>query len=495
VNPRSFLLSLSGVALAVLAIDARAQEEAPPPTVVVVRPAKEPVPALRYTLLPPARELIPGNAAIFYHRAIERLLSDTYRRQIRALKTKQPPEAGSSEDEVMEWLAMPAAQLPRDAVRRLVDEHTHILREVELGARRESCDWEFQRREEGYDLSLEDIQETRRLGRLVALRARFEIAEGRLDSAIHWIQTGLALARHVGESRFYIQSMVAAAIVEEMAKALEQLVQAPGCPNLYWALAALPRPFIDLTAASEGERYLLEREFTRLRGIDEAVWSLEQARAFGDELEQKGGLLLGRWRMPKSTLTRPTLDDLAEHLVVAGVVARAYPDAKRALVASGMPPDRVEAMPAVQVVAIHSYRIFEEKRDDVFKWANLPYLQGHHGMMEAEKKAFAGAPVGFPFVAILPAIQTVFVVPVRIDRRFAAIRTIEAVRQYAASHDGSPPPTLEALTETPAPLDPVTGKPFAYAVNDAAVSLTAPPPPGLERVSQYAVRYEIKLAR
>ncbi len=491
---RRMFLPPAVVLLAIVAT-ASAQGDAPPPRVAVVRPTPEPVPALRLSLLPRSSELVPGNAAIFYHRAIEFLLSDTYRRQIRALKVKEPPGGGSSEDQVMEWLATPPSRLPRDAVRRFVDEHQRILHEVELGTRRDFCDWEFDRREEGYELNIEDVQETRRLGRLVALRARFEIAEGRVDSAMDWIRTGLALARHVGESRFYIQSMIAAAICGEMTKALEELIQAPECPNLYWALAALPRPFLDLTAATEGEGLLLEREFPRLRDVEGSVWSLEQARAFGDELEQKGGLLLNRWRSPKSTLARPTFADLAEHLAVAGLVARAYPEAKRTLVASGAPAERVESMPAVQVVAIHSYRAYRQKRDDLFKWMSVPYPQAHRGMSEAEKSAFADPPLGFPFAAILPSMQAVFVVQVRVDRQFAAIQTIEAVRCYAASHDGAVPPNLEALIETPTPRDPATGGSFTYAVDGAGFKLSAAPPPGMENVSKYAVDYEVKLAR
>ncbi len=180
---------------------------------------------------------------------------------------------------------------------------------------------------------------------------------------------------------------------------------------------------------------------------------------------------------------------------MASVVARAYPEAKRAFVASGMSAERVEAMPAVQVVAIHSYRAYEERRDNLVKWMSIPYYQVHRGIDAAEKGAYADPPLGFPFVAILPALRSIFVVQVRVDREFAAIRTIEAVRCYAASHDGSLPPSLEALTETPAPRDPATGGPFTYAVDDAGFTLTAAPPPGMENVPQYAVNYEVKVAR
>ena len=42
----------------------------PQPTVIALRPVAEPVPALRYRLVPEHINLVPGNAAIFYHRGV-----------------------------------------------------------------------------------------------------------------------------------------------------------------------------------------------------------------------------------------------------------------------------------------------------------------------------------------------------------------------------------------------------------------------------------------
>ena len=64
----------------------------------------------------------------------------------------------------------------------------------------------------------------------------------------------------------------------QMAVPLEDLIQAPGAPNLYWALANLPRPFLDLSTALDGEKSLLEKEFPQLKKLDSAPWSIEQAR-------------------------------------------------------------------------------------------------------------------------------------------------------------------------------------------------------------------------
>src|SRR5262249_47251222 len=79
-TPRSFLSRRSAffgsLALAVLASSTQApgQEEAAKPTQISLRPARAPVPALKYQLLPERRTLVPGNAAIFYHRAVEAML-------------------------------------------------------------------------------------------------------------------------------------------------------------------------------------------------------------------------------------------------------------------------------------------------------------------------------------------------------------------------------------------------------------------------------------
>ena len=81
-------LALAALALVILAL---AQEEAAKPTQIVLRPAKAPVPALKYQLLPERRTLVPGNAAIFYHRAVEVML-DKYssEREQRAGKQNGP---------------------------------------------------------------------------------------------------------------------------------------------------------------------------------------------------------------------------------------------------------------------------------------------------------------------------------------------------------------------------------------------------------------------
>ena len=61
-----------------------------------------------------------------------------------------------------------------------------------------------------------------------------------------------------------------------------------------------------------------------------------------------------------------------------------------------------------------------------------------------------------------------------LDRRVAALRVVEAIRLYAASHDGKLPEDLNQVTEVPVPDDPATGKPFEYRRDGAAAVLALP---------------------
>ena len=54
------------------------------------------------------------------------------------------------------------------------------------------------------------------------------------------------------------------------------------------------------------------------------------------------------------------------------------------------------------------------------------------------------------------------------------IRVIEAVRHYAATHDGMFPDKLEDITDIPVPLDPLTDKAFVWKVKGGQATLSPP---------------------
>jgi hypothetical protein len=71
---------------------------------------------------------------------------------------------------------------------------------------------------------------------------------------------------------------------------------------------------------------------------------------------------------------------------------------------------------------------------------------------------------------------------------------VEAIRAYAAGHEGRLPTALTDITDLPVPQDPATGQPFHYALTGGKAMLIAPPPPG-ERASQLTtMRIELTMA-
>ncbi|HEX8203765.1 MAG TPA: hypothetical protein VF590_25030 [Isosphaeraceae bacterium] len=491
------------LALAAALVPAATAVAQPPPEArpktIALRPAAEPVPALKYRLVPERRQTEPGNAALFYHRAIQYVIEGRVRL---AFKAKVDPGARpySADEAIARWVTGPIDAIPRHEARAQVDDFANVLREVALGAARRECDWGFDRRAEGIGLLLPEIQETRALARLVALKARLAILDGQTDEALRWIRIGLSLGGHVADGPTLIQALVGVAISSTMVTGLEDLIQAPGTPSLYWALADRRRPFIDMRYPMEGERYMLEKELPALEELDTGVWSVERARRFVDELQEKLYALASGEPIPGTSGAIPGgLPDLARRLGIAAMAAKVYPEARKNLRTLGRPAEVVDAMPVVQVAALSTLLEYYRLRDETYKWMNLPYWQSARPLQRAESlKSTAPEKLANPLLAlfrlITPAVNAARLAGVRLDRQLDALQAIESIRMYAAAHDGKFPPDLAAL-EAPAPIDPATGRPFEYKVDGDSATLSAPVPVGVTDVRSYAIRYELRPAR
>ena len=82
----------------------------------------------------------------------------------------------------------------------------------------------------------------------------------------------------------------------------------------------------------------------------------------------------------------------------------------------------------------------------------------------------------------------------RLERQIDALRVVEGIRDYAAQHDRQLPASLDAITETPIPVDPLTGKPFQYEVKADEAILSAEGFPAKGRVIA-EIRYRIKIRK
>jgi hypothetical protein len=78
----------------------------------------------------------------------------------------------------------------------------------------------------------------------------------------------------------------------------------------------------------------------------------------------------------------------------------------------------------------------------------------------------------------------------RLDSDLAAIQCVEAIRSYAASHDGQLPQTLGEITEVSVPNDPISGEAFRYTRTGSTAVLESDAPPNGDKKKD-ALRYEI----
>jgi hypothetical protein len=74
------------------------------------------------------------------------------------------------------------------------------------------------------------------------------------------------------------------------------------------------------------------------------------------------------------------------------------------------------------------------------------------------------------------------------------LRHVEALRLYAAEHEGQLPAHL-ADVAVPLPDNPFTGKPFVYSVDGATAHLRGSGPPGEEQNPAYNLHYEISIQK
>ncbi len=96
--------------------------------------------------------------------------------------------------------------------------------------------------------------------------------------------------------------------------------------------------------------------------------------------------------------------------------------------------------------------------------------------------------------SFVPAVDKVIQLRGRLDQRIGLLRHVEALRLYAAEHDGKLPANLSDVI-VPLPDDPFTGKPFRYEVAGHTVHLRGAAPPGQEKDPTYNVHYELTIRK
>ena len=449
-------------------------------------PAAEPVPALRYQLLAPPSERTAGNAAQYYYRAILHL-------------NNYPKDHWKHYDENHEkWLSSDPQVFPKDDVAKWLPTGAWHS-QLEIATHREYCDWDYRiqdlRGMEVISFLLQEVQDCRSLARVIQLKAHLEIMDGRPEDALKTLRLGYQLAHDVAQPPLLINGLVGIAIATMMNQELVLLIDRSDI-NLYWAVAALPSPLIDLRPALQFEMGMPQQLFSFLKDAETAQRTPEEWRRLMIE-----GMVGLEGLASEST---PKFSGWQAELAAAAMVAKLYPIAKDALIASGLDRQRVEEMPVGQVVAIHTARSINHAYQQVFKVSLLPYDQAIQRMpqvmQQLTKDGYLGPNLsgnsGLPIAnLLLPAVGNVIQAEIRLVRGFAVIQAIEAIRMHAAA-TGKLPASLAEITIVPVPNNPATGQPFAYKLDAATGTATLEFPAVANQQPRHdAKRYVIRLQK
>lgn len=429
------------VALILLAIAFPLPKLGPPPETVIrlnVQPMKAPKPALRIQLLPELKEMEPGNPIPAY---------------LAALLDQDNTTAESN--------LGPAA-----------------LRLVDRAARLDKPDWQIllKVKTDGISLLLPDLQKMRELAGALQGRFREEIAQQRYDDAIVTAKTLFALSRHVGEHPTLIGDLVGIAIAMIGVAPLEEMLEQPGCPNLYWALTDLPYPLISLEGGLAGERVLIHSEFRDLS--ETKPMTAEQIKKVIDHIDY-----IRKFEADRVKVTT------RQWIAVRAKDEKKLAAAKARLVESGLDAAKLDTFPADQIILLDEVREFAVRRDEATKFLKLPTPEYEKW---SPKEALAKEPALLEL--FLFSARKVRLAQGRLEQRFALLRHVEAIRMYAAEHDGKLPEKLDDI-QLPLPTDPFTGKPFRYSLEKGTAHIRGTPPAGYERIAAYNLHYEITLRK
>lgn len=453
-----------------------------------LEPAAEPVPVFRYRLLPPSEGRTPGNAATEYYRAVVALRATT---ELRKQEQQFLSEAGeAAEGDVYQ-------KVPREKLLAWIKGHERPLQDAAAGARREFCDWDLRLQDlrgmRTLTYTLEEFQEMRTIVRVLDQRTRLELEDGKFDAAADSLQTSFQIARDLAQPPSVICGLVGVATGNVACVRVEQWISTPHSPNLYWSLTTFPRPLVSMQRGLLGESTLPERLIPMLKDAETATRSPEQWKR---ELVQA---VRNLQQLDDEVLPK---DQWKFELAVMGLIATVYPQAKAELLEAGYDRERLETMPAAQVVAIHASRTTRRNCDELIKASYLPYPEAlawsdrFAAIFESGSSRLGGELLPVTRV-LLPAQAQVIRAEARLERQLAALRVIEAIRLHLAASKGQLPASLDEVKIVPVPDNPVTGKPFPYSLRqDGGTSHAVLEVPASSREpGQLGKRYVLKVRK
>ena len=215
--------------LTTVPVDARRSPQGP--VRLAIYPAKAGELEKKYQLIVNPEDQIDADAVPLYEKAVKLIPKDFNQEQIR------------------EWLKLPVEQFPQVQAEETLQKYLEPLKLVVRAARCRECNWHKWKPGD----QPENLTDYRKLAFILELWARLEISSRGHEGTAIALRTGFGMARHLGQGPTVIQGLVGAAVGGLMCREVEKFVQSEGSPNLYHALAGMPRPLIDIEKAIENE--------------------------------------------------------------------------------------------------------------------------------------------------------------------------------------------------------------------------------------------------
>jgi hypothetical protein len=233
---------------------------------------------------------------------------------------------------------------------------------------------------------------------------------------------------------------------------------------------------VDVSHAIRSERFILDYEAASLDDIDAGKTAPAEAmRVMTPLMYPEPG--------PKATGWRAVAE-----------AAAVYPAARADLLSRGISTEQVEAWPVAYVSMRYHVHRYLQLRDDLFKWAELPRWQAWRGLesAQAEVERARSRGEGAALLEMIPDIAELTRLASEVERRYAMLRTIEAIRLWMGENPGNEVTSLATISGTPLPLDPVTGETFAYGVQRGEGVLRGPAPGGSAAMKSEEMEYRVR---
>ena len=328
---------------------------------------------------------------------------------------------------------------------------------------------------------LPEFQEMRQLARVLALKIRVAIAEKRFDDAIGDLRVGIRLGEVAGHSTdFLIGRLVGIAIHGVMMEEVMVMMQQPGAPSLYWALAAIPTDRIfDMNRSLEFESAIIAHigmisDLNRLP--DDPIGEVAAAARLQTIANQVQDILQNGGFEPEDS-NKATLKALMNGVYVASMIE----PSRQVLSETEMWGDRMDELSDVEIVLRAADLNVRRSRDGWLMWSLIP--QEDWKEYEGERRAALmqsskGMDVGNVLARMLsPAVEAVNKAQRRALQTHHLVMTFEALRIHAAE-SGELPESLDALRPVPARRDSISGEHFKYIRTTARKAV-------LTRVARY----------